>query len=283
MLSEIDEAQWLGSLFPDDLPEEKRLVTLFVGYFDDSGRKDGNFPTAVVGGFVAHPTEWLGFNHKWKKILDRYGIEVHHQNKWSNHAKPFHDQNLWPDERRYAYLNELVDLITSVDAVTIGAAVPIERFDTNFPGGRNYISPFGYAAECVFGRTAEVVKALIPDARIAYVFESGTQGFGEVRRIFNESLSNPKVKEEFGLISLAEGDKRDFMQLQAADIMAYEVFKLYEKGDTRELSNPRYPLRRIGDRLRGSWMTPSDEMLKKSAALAATERAISKLLAGLSK
>ena len=253
-------------------------MTLFTGYFDDSGRRDGLFPTAVVGGFVARPVEWLGFNHRWKKVLDKYGVDVHHQNKWSNHAKPFDDLEVWPETRRHDYLNELIGLITSLDAVSIGAAVPIERFETNFPSGRQYTSPFGYAAQCVFGRTAEVIKALVPDARIAYVFESGTLGFGEVRRTFDECLSNPTVKEEFGLISLTEAHKRDFMQLQAADIMAYEVFKLYEKGDTKELWNPRYPLKRIGDSMRGSWMTPSEDLLRQSAELAETQRALDELL-----
>jgi hypothetical protein len=58
-----DQAEWLSILFPDAVPEEKRFVSLFVGYFDDSGRKDGPNPIAVVGGFVAQPSEWLGFNH----------------------------------------------------------------------------------------------------------------------------------------------------------------------------------------------------------------------------
>lgn len=143
-------------MFPDNLPEEKRFVSLFVGYFDDSGRKDGPHPIAVVGGFVARPREWLGFNHRWKKILDKYGINAHHQNKWSNHAKPFNDPVEWRDERRHAYLNELIDLIAALDAASVGTAVPEERFDAHFPEGRKVMSPFGYAAQCAFAATAEV-------------------------------------------------------------------------------------------------------------------------------
>lgn len=260
-----DQAEWLSILFPDDVLEEKRFVSLFVGYFDDSGRKDGPNPIAVVGGFVAQPREWLGFNHQWEKVLNKYGVDVHHQNKWSNRAKPF-DQ--WREDRRRDYLNELISVITSREVVTIGAAVSEERFDTHFPGGRRIMSPFGFAAQCVFGATAEVIKKRVPDARIAYVFESGTLGFGEVQRAFDESLAIPSVKEEFGLVSLTQGEKSDFMQLQAADLMAYEVFKLYEKGDDPESWNARYPLREIGNRLpTGLWMTPSEAMVRYTASV----------------
>jgi hypothetical protein len=164
-------------------------------------------------------------------------------------------------------MNDLISVITSRQAVTIGAAVSEERFDTHFPGGRRIMSPFGFAAECVFGATAQVIKKRVPDARIAYIFESGTLGFGDVQRTFDESLAIPSVKEEFGLVSLAQGAKAEFMQLQAADIMAYEVFKLYEKGDDRESWNARYPLREIGDRLDGLWMTPSEAMVQYTASV----------------
>jgi len=237
-------------------------VSLYVGYFDDSGRKDGPNPIAVVAGFVAHPADWLGFNPRWQKILDKHGIEVHHQNKWSNHAPPFTPDD-WPDSRRHEYLNELIDLFTGLNAVPIGAAVQEDRFDALFPEGRKYMSVIGYAAQCVFGATAEVVRSRVPAARIAYVFESGTPEFGAIQQTFNRSIAIPETKQKFGLISLAEGDKRDFRQLQAADIMAYETFKLFEKGDDRGSWNARYPLREIGNRLPvGILMTPSDDMLK---------------------
>ncbi len=245
-------------------------MSLFVGYFDDSGRRDGLNPIAVVGGFVARPREWLDFGYRWKKILDKYDIELHHQNKWSNHAPPFDDPDKWFEDRRHDYINELIGLITSLDALSMGAAVPFERFDANFPEGYEYTSPFGYAAQCVFGTVAEDLKKRVPDARIAYVFESGTLGFGEVQRTFDKCLANPQVKEEFGLISLTTADKRDRMELQAADLMAYEIFKLYEKGDDQELLNPRHPLRQIGDRMLGSWMTPSEGMVQRSAGIQET-------------
>ena len=246
-------------------------MSLHVGYFDDSGRKDGPNPVAVIGGFVARPADWLGFNHRWQKILDKYGIDIHHQNRWSNHAPPFTPEN-WPDSRRHDYLNELIDLVTGLNAVPIGAAVPEQRFDTYFPEGRKYMSVIGYTAQCVFGATAEVIRSRVPGARIAYVFESGTPGFGAIQRTFNRSIAIPEVKEEFGLISLTEGDKRDFRQLQAADLMAYEVFKLFEKGDDRESWNARYPLREIGNRLPvGIWMTPSEDMLKYASDIRRTQ------------
>ena len=250
---------------------------MFVGYFDDSGTHKGS-PVGVVGGFVAHPTQWLGFNYRWKTVLGKYGVAVHRQSKWSNRAKPFDDPEVWPDERRHAYINELIDVIVDRDAVTIGAAVPIARLDARFPDHAKYLSPFRYAAECVFGNAARVMKQLVPDARIAYVFESGTQHLGELQQAFNEYLQNPSLKEEFGLISFATADKRDLMQLQAADIMAYEVYKLFEKGEDPGLLNPRHPLKQIGNRLQhGSWMTPSDDVINESGRIVPLAKIVKQL------
>ena len=238
---------------------------MFVGYFDDSGTHTAS-ALAVVGGFIARPSEWLGFNHRWKEVLDKYGIEVHHQNKWSNGARPF-NWNEWPDERRHAYINELIDVIVDREVITIGAAIPISRFDGWFPNHREFMSPFAYAAECLYANAARVIKQRVPDARIAYIFENGPHV--GVQRLFNEHLKKPAVREKFGLISFTAADKHDYVQLQAADLIAYEIYKLYEKGDDPESINPRHPLKQIGDRITlGSWMTPSDEMIERTAQLA---------------
>ncbi|MCI0886434.1 MAG: hypothetical protein J4N92_09635 [Chloroflexi bacterium] len=263
------------------MPEEKRFVTMLGGWFDDSGRRDGEFPISVVGGFVAHPTQWVGFNHRWKEILDKYDVEIHHQNRWSNGAKPF-DKETWKFySQRQDYINELLNLICSVSAVSIAAAVPHHRMDAQFPNWRKYTTPFGFAAQLVFSAAIDKARESFPDARIAYVFESGSEGYPEVERSFQECHSKPHIRDEFGLISLTDMDKRKDMRLQAADILAYEVYKLYQKGDNPNSTTfkARYPLRVISNKMPGVWTTPSDEMVHYSAQLRDLGEALDELIA----
>lgn len=260
----------LSVLFPDDLLRKNRVVTVLYGYFDDSRHGDTRDPqsVAVAGGIVAHPDAWEGFSARWKEVLRDYEVEIHHQNRWSNQAKPFDRETwrFWP--QREDYLNELLSLITGVEgAVSIAGGVPVERFQRLCPTGSKYISPFGYAVQVVLGAAVESARKTVPDAEIAYVFESGTEGFGEVQKTFDEHLRWPAIKDDFGLVSLTTANKRRFMQLQAADIVAYETYKLIKDGDTLETVNLRHPLKVLMRHLPDSVMTtPDDTMLQRTNA-----------------
>jgi len=263
----LDSREWMSLLFAEGTPEGCRRMTLLAGYFDDSGT-DLDSPAAVIAGFIARPSAWLGFGHLWSQVLTKYGIDVHHQNKWSNRAPPFNDPNEWPTDRLQDYLNELLAVITAHDVVSVGAGIPVQRFkDCLSPKAQSTTTPIGFAAQCLFGEAIEVVrKGGVSDARIAYIFASGTPGYSEIQQGFDAGVAVRQTKEEFGLVSLTTADIRDVMPLQAADLVAYEVFKFIRFGDDDlNMARARYPLRQIADRLQCSWMTPSEESVRDSS------------------
>ena len=64
------------------------------------------------------------------------------------------------------------------------------------------------------------------------VFEHGDEGRGKLLRIFeSDNLPRPEFLK-----------KKEYLPLQAADILAYEIFNAVEKVERNQLKNPRWPL-----------------------------------------
>jgi hypothetical protein len=84
---------------------------------------------------------------------------------------------------------------------------------------------YGLACTCCFLDTAALVRARRPDGWIAYVFDSGVKGAGIVTNLFQENEQDPPNKEHLRLLSLHFEDDRDFVPLQAADILAHEHYR----------------------------------------------------------
>jgi hypothetical protein len=79
---------------------------------------------------------------------------------------------------------------------------------------------------------------------MALVFEEGARGSGYVRKGFGELN---RSFADYGLSSLSFAGKADFEPLQAADILAYEIFRHCLKVYGDDQRPARYPLRRLLD------------------------------------
>jgi hypothetical protein len=68
-------------------------------------------------------------------------------------------------------------------------------------------------------------KGISSEARIAYVFEAGAKGFGQVSNLFRENINDPVRRDHFRIQDFRFGLKKEMLPLQAADILAYEMFR----------------------------------------------------------
>jgi hypothetical protein len=57
--------------------------------------------------------------------------------------------------------------------------------------------------------------------KVAYFFESGHRDAGQSHIIMNRILSQPSRKDDYRYLSHSYVDKRDFLPLQAADLLAW--------------------------------------------------------------
>jgi hypothetical protein len=94
------------------------------------------------------------------------------------------------------------------------------------------------------------------EAVVAYVFEDGIKGSGRLTDAF--SGTSPEMRERYRYRSLTFGGKRDFLPLQAADLLAYETYRVMP----RERGQSSRPVRKSlmsllnGVDLRGLYWTP---------------------------
>ena len=60
---------------------------------------------------------------------------------------------------------------------------------------------------------------------IQYIFERGDEGYDEVQRVLNLIMKNDEQRTLINLASFTNADKKCVVQLQAAGICAYEIYK----------------------------------------------------------
>jgi hypothetical protein len=88
--------------------------------------------------------------------------------------------------------------------------------------------------------------------RFAYHFESGANGRGQILKLFSNNMKRCDLKDEFRLLTLGFSDKREFLPLQAADILAYEIYRHYP-GLSYTEGDARYPIRQMARMPNRAW------------------------------
>ena len=132
-----------------------------------------------------------------------------------------------------------------------GVAVPGDLFDAHFSEKARAFcgGAYGLAASINFSEVGEALRNIKKksgtDGRVAYVFESGTAGFGQVAKVFQYNEQNAEEKERLHLLSLRFENKREFVALQAADILAYELHLQLPKNRGRSERLPRAILKEL--------------------------------------
>lgn len=201
----------------------------FTAYFDESGTHPES-SVVVVAGALARAGRWDYFSQQWQGILTEYGLDYFHMTDFAQRAGPYSGQS---DEDRNLLFNRILAIVTMCVEFSVSIAVPVERFNRLFSGRtRRYCGgPYGLAAAACIIDVATAARELQPDADpwISYVFESGAQGTGQVMKLFAANERDPESKEYFRLLSIRFENKRQFLPLQAADIMAYEHYLHYPR------------------------------------------------------
>jgi hypothetical protein len=222
---------------------------ILSAYFDESGTHAGS-RVLCVAGYLSTPERWVAFERDWKSALKDCGIPFFHMVDFANHAPPYYSG--WSHSQRRVNYSRLVDIIKKRTLGSVGVCVPIDLYDKyvapevkGMPNGK----PYCLAAATCFLDVATLVKQRAPAALVAYVLESGALGAGEILRQFQENINDPITKDYLRLLSLSFGDKRELVPLQAADILAYELYKHLPRQEGAVLQLPRNNLRmlRFGD------------------------------------
>ncbi|HZH29196.1 MAG TPA: DUF3800 domain-containing protein [Pyrinomonadaceae bacterium] len=207
------------------IPEynKDQVIGMFNGYFDESGTHASS-AVVCVAGCLSTAEQWSLFQREWQEVLDEAGIEVFHMSEFESRVRAYKD---WSNEKRRYVQSKLLNIIISRISVGIAAAVVRSDYDKIIigPHRENHDGPYTFCASMCFAFAGGWAEENGYDEPISYIFEDGALGKQEVDTQFSNAYKNEKARQFYRLGSLVFDDKRRFNQLQAADILAYEMYK----------------------------------------------------------
>jgi hypothetical protein len=236
-------------------------MLLLTAYMDETGHsEDKKLHFAGMAGFVAPFKRWECFALQWQKILDDAGLkEPFHMKEFAQFRGQFEIEWNGPEnkQKREEFFGKLIATIQETKATPIGAIVSVEAFRSlTLCQQSAFKDPYYIGFQlCTRGAALEA-EGYSPPEKVAMVYsyneEFGTTMPNEEVRIDQAGRAEQlwyaiKKHTHFGrwMGSYASSSPREIVQLQAADVLAYELFKEFENRIIRPDDKMRYGLQKI--------------------------------------
>lgn len=240
------------------------MLTL-TGYFDASGTHDGS-EQVVLAGWLSSDKRWIPFEEEWRALLEHYGLPMFHMREFAHHRGAF---ERWSEPQRRIRFAEFAALIAKYTLSSLAVCVPVKEFEAEFsPAARKHVGgPYGLAASVLMLQARHFVEeSLKPEGspfEIAYVFESGDVGVGQVMKLVQANLLDADQAAKMHLLSFRIEDKRKFVALQAADILAYELYQDFPRQmGTSPRPRRRYNIEQLAANKSWDWRYMSRERMR---------------------
>jgi hypothetical protein len=200
---------------------------MFIVYCDDSGTSPDQ-RTAVAAGYLASAGQWDKFNPRWNSLLASYGVSRLHRVDLEARKKEFKD---WDPDRQREFLRKAHAVVRDNTYIALGSGVIKTDYEEVMPQWVKDLfgGVYGWCVnECLVHVAKWCEKLRKPyDGQINWVFERGTAGSGQVVKMLENLSEDPAWGPRLRLGAWSfEG--KDTLPLQAADMVAYEVFKQIE-------------------------------------------------------
>ena len=200
-------------------------MAMFTAYFDASGHPDDS-TAFFVSGFVSSVRDWVKFEKEWLALLDDYNIpNPFHLTDFISGRKPY-DTWFLNKSRRAEFYDRAIRIIrrrTNKDFSQGIVVADLERLHAEFEipvndaVGNTLASPLTY---CGVGAWVQVQaweqrakgRGLRIDGPIELIFDRGDKHRGQFARIMRDVFDIEPILK----------DKKDFLPIQAADILAWE-------------------------------------------------------------
>jgi len=203
-------------------------MLMLTAYMDETGHsKDEKQKFNGMAGLITLAENWEYFERKWEKTLDEFHIPYIHMKENETMFAG------WPEDKLKELSAELWKVIKDSKALPIGSIIPMDDFRPLENKMRLYYGdPYFIAMQdCI--KAAGIPALPNPsavDVRIAIVFSEQVEFKYQAQALFDAIMKQgtpPTMRRKFDPPTFR--DMRDFLPLQAADMVAYEVYKEYER------------------------------------------------------
>ena len=200
--------------------------------------------TYVFAGFFADDLTCETIEKKWKQVNDKYEVPRFH----AAHLNVKHyEYEGWDDERKEAYSAELLNILKAegkrVYAVSCGIFADDYKRIISDKGQRKMGSPYLVCFNSCITLVAQSMNApgAFADKDCFSVVLDPDAGYKDAIDSFSRMKENPLFRHRNRLGMCALSTMEDTVCLQAADLIAYELFKrLHSK--RKGVDSIRYPL-----------------------------------------
>jgi hypothetical protein len=224
-------------------------VVVFKAYWDESWReRSGVFS---IAGYGFTPANSERFSTRWKRALDGAGLERFHMKDFNarKHADPPNEYSTWSDNDAFKFYRELTKIIRATASFHVAICVSLDDLKSLSEGDKEVMKDmtewtigaewFKEGVEYFLGRNEPV----------AYIYDAVPKGKGQTRTV-KEFMHALKVSGDIAKGStLAPGSSLVHPELQAADILAHENAREYERLRYRPHDKMRTEFRKIRNAL----------------------------------
>lgn len=237
LLKEYSPTRHLASaIFP--FSDTSKYLLMLTAYLDETGHsKDERQRFNGMAGLLAPSAKWERLEVKWKRTLREFRLPHFHTKDFANRRREYEG---WSEDRRQKLYGRLLTHIEAAHPFPIGSILAMSDYNSLTNHQR---SLFGDPYHIGFLSTLSQLTAIAgemrlePGTKIAPVFSDHVEFRHAALRGYELLCRHREVKQ--WIDSPVFRDMRDLVPLQAADIVAYELYKEFE----RTLFRPNAPQR----------------------------------------
>ena len=212
---------------------------MLTAYLDETGHsKDEKQRFNGMAGLLAPSISWEQFEVRWKKTLENFKLPFFHMKDFATFRRNYAG---WSEAKRRDLYGTLLTHIEAADAFPVGSILAMKDFRSLTAEQQDYFGdPYYVGFLSVTGFLARIGDGVLKSgSKVALVFSDHMEFKNQALRDYE------MITEGGGLIrertySPVFRDMREFVPLQAADIVAYELYKEYERQLDRPDAKPRY-------------------------------------------
>ena len=223
-----------------------KVFAMLQAYMDDSGTHDES-AHCLVAGYWGGSREWKSFESEWKAVLASGGIREFKGNEFwprpgGNRIKPYVG---WNNQRHAAFIDRLLTVIQKHKIYPFGCGVVVSEFKKQPEHYRRVFAGYDHSHRVKEGALKSVYLpfqvAIFQAARYChrgvrmnFVFDDDPRIVARASACFARLKDETREPDVDNLGELTFADSRIAVPIQAADLLAYE---LYHFGKQRDKGN----------------------------------------------
>lgn len=208
-------------------------MAVLTAYFDESyNHRTEKYPNEplvyTVGCWLSSEQKWLLFGKKWRLALKKAGLEFFHMTEFEARRGEY---EFLSNSRRVSVLKELHRIIDKHTIFGCSSSVNCADYDELIAPTPRYADYFGrsyydFNVRVCMHKLKDWCNQTGYNGTIHYVFADLAKQGSALDRMFQEVLNHPELKKQFRANGTwSKGLMKDVVQLQAADVVTYELNK----------------------------------------------------------